>query len=122
MANSSPSTLTKAQLDTLQAQLIQAREQIVGRAKTAAADGASEHDVGDAMDAATQANDAEAAVARTERDNLRLANIDHALSKFERGEYGVSEDSGEPIGFGRLKAIPWARLTVQEEEALAKRR
>ena len=66
----------------------------------------------------------EETAARTDpRTRPGLAAIERvARQEFERGEYGVSELSGEPIGFGRLsEAIPWARLTVQEEEDIARR-
>lgn len=118
----SPSELTKAQLDTLRAQLITLRDQILGRQRNAPPVSARQPDVGDDMDQADRTSEREEAGARNERERARLAEIDRALAKFDRDEYGISEDSGEPIGFGRLHALPWARLTVAEEEALQKRR
>lgn len=47
----------------------------------------------------------------------QLEDIEHALAKMDNGTYGVSEGNGEPIPVGRLKARPWARYTVEEEEA-----
>jgi DnaK suppressor protein len=41
-----------------------------------------------------------------------LKDVDHALTKFERGTFGVCERCGEPIGAERLEAIPWARLCI----------
>src|SRR5690242_5732390 len=43
-----------------------------------------------------------------ESERALLAQIERALEKLENGTYGVSEESGEPIGFDRLRAIPWA--------------
>jgi DnaK suppressor protein len=51
-------------------------------------------------------------------DDALLGEIDRALRKIEAGNYGVSEDSGEPIGLDRLEAIPWTRRTAAEEERL----
>jgi DnaK suppressor protein len=51
-----------------------------------------------------------------EAERTLLAQITRALRKFEDGSYGVSEESGEPIGFDRLRAIPWATLTVRDQE------
>jgi DnaK suppressor protein len=51
-----------------------------------------------------------------ESERKLLAQIDRALRKFDDGSYGVSEESGEPIGFERLQAIPWATLTVRDQE------
>lgn len=42
-----------------------------------------------------------------------IEEIDHALSKFDGGTYGICEVSGEPIPKERLEAIPWAREKVE---------
>lgn len=42
-----------------------------------------------------------------------IDEIDHALSKFASGTYGICEVSGEPIPKERLEAIPWAREKVE---------
>ena len=41
-----------------------------------------------------------------------LRDVDDALAKVERGEYGVCESCGEPIGEARLEAMPAARLCI----------
>jgi DnaK suppressor protein len=53
-------------------------------------------------------------LAETER--RLLLQIDRALRKLDDGTYGVSENSGEPIGFPRLRAIPWAVLSAVDQE------
>jgi DnaK suppressor protein len=75
----------------------------------------------DPMDAATRAEEEaeRLGLARHERD--LLAEIDRALAKIEAGGYGVSELSGRPIPIERLRAVPWARLTADEEERRARR-
>lgn len=42
-----------------------------------------------------------------------IEEIDHALTKFDEGTYGICEVSGEPIPEERLEAIPWAREKVE---------
>lgn len=54
-----------------------------------------------------------------ERDRELLGEVLHALRKFDAGTYGLSEASGRPIASKRLRAVPWARLTVDEAERLA---
>ena len=51
-----------------------------------------------------------------ERDRLagRLATIERALVKIERGHYGYSDVSGKRISLERLVAEPDAACTVQE--------
>ena len=114
--------LSVAELRTLRAALLAGREELLGHPHPSKSQESSAPEVGDAMDRADHVSEVEEAGARTERDRTRRAEIDHALAKLDRGEYGVSEDSGEPIGIGRLRVLPWARLTVKEEEALEKRR
>lgn len=41
-----------------------------------------------------------------------LAEIDRALAKFDRGEYGLCENCGEPIAEPRLEAMPAARFCI----------
>ncbi len=115
------SELTQEQLDTLKAQLETAKLELGDRAKSPPETTSQQRpEVGDAMDAADRASETEESGARNERDTARLADVEHALGKFDKDEYGVSEDSGEPIGYGRLHALPWARFTVAEEEAREK--
>jgi len=49
-----------------------------------------------------------------ERERTLLAEIDHALAKFDAGSYGLSEKGGLPIPYERLSAIPWARQGTDE--------
>jgi DnaK suppressor protein len=44
------------------------------------------------------------------RSNLR--DVEHALTKMERGTYGECERCHEPISLERLEALPWARLCI----------
>ncbi|WP_310631180.1 TraR/DksA family transcriptional regulator [Paraburkholderia sp.] len=47
----------------------------------------------------------------------RIADIQRALEKIADGTYGFSDQSGDPIPVERLKALPEAVLTVQEQSA-----
>lgn len=51
-----------------------------------------------------------------ERIRYQLMEIDTALSKMERGTYGVCEETEEPIEPARLLAIPWTRLSIEGAE------
>ena len=42
-----------------------------------------------------------------------LHEIDHALERMAAGEYGICEVTGKPIPVERLRAIPWATMTVE---------
>ena len=49
-------------------------------------------------------------------NDLRISDIERALQKIADGTYGFSDLSGDPIPVERLKAVPEAILTVQEQE------
>jgi len=51
-----------------------------------------------------------------------LREVDHALSKFETGDYGLCEGTEEPIAKRRLLSQPWARYSVQYQEQLERER
>ncbi len=51
-------------------------------------------------------------------DRLRrqLMEIEYALARIDNGNYGVCEETDEPIENDRLKAIPWTRLSIEGAE------
>ena len=44
-----------------------------------------------------------------------LEEVDAALARIREGRYGISQVSGEPIGYERLAVIPWARVRADED-------
>ena len=51
------------------------------------------------------------------REDLRkdLASLERAEARLAEGNYGLSVESGEPISDDRLRALPTAERTVEEE-------
>jgi DnaK suppressor protein len=78
-------------------------------------------DVEDETDAASRANNEAELVSLAEAGHQRLREIERALAKLDAGTYGVDEESGEPIGYPRLAAIPWARFAVSRQEQRQRR-
>jgi DnaK suppressor protein len=78
-------------------------------------------EVEDEADAAARAGDEDRLVRMAEAEHDRVAEIDHALSKFDTGEYGLDEDTDEPIGYPRLKLVPWARFAASTQEVRERR-
>jgi DnaK suppressor protein len=70
------------------------------------------------MDRAESAGELDDRAQRAGRESDLLEEIEAALLRMEDGSYGLSEDSGEPIGYARLQAVPWARRTAREEEEI----
>jgi DnaK suppressor protein len=75
----------------------------------------------DPMDAATRAEEEAERLGLAQHERILLTEIDRALTKMKAGTYGVSELSGRPIPIERLRAVPWARLTAEEEEQRTRR-
>lgn len=51
-----------------------------------------------------------------ERLRSQLLDIEIALSKIDRGIYGLCEETEEPIEIERLLALPWTRLSIEGAE------
>ena len=45
----------------------------------------------------------------------QLAEVEHALAKFDLGTYGICERCGRPIPLARLRVLPEARYDVEYE-------
>lgn len=76
---------------------------------------------GDTPDAADLAKDiVDRQVDRSTLEGIRqeLAEVEAALQRIDDGTYGVSEISGQPIPDERLRAIPYARTLVEEQQLL----
>ncbi len=46
----------------------------------------------------------------------QIMEIEFALARIHSGEYGICEETQEPIEQERLLAIPWTRLSVEGAE------
>ncbi len=53
-------------------------------------------------------------VAVHDKLQITLADVERALAKDAEGSYGTCDECGKPIGDGRLEALPWAVLCVED--------
>jgi DnaK suppressor protein len=102
--------MLRAALESKRAELLRARE------RNLSAGTHSEDPLADPMDAAQRATEEAELLALASQERALLARIDRALAKISDGTYGVSELTGRPIPIERLRAVPWAQLTADEEE------
>mgnify|MGYP001007937320 FL=1 len=51
-----------------------------------------------------------------DRERKLLKKIEQAIDRIDAGEYGYCDETGEPIGIGRLLARPTATLTIEAQE------
>ena len=75
----------------------------------------------DPMDMALRATEEAERLGLAAQERRLLFEIERALAKLDAGTYGVSELSGELIPIERLRAVPWARRTIEEEESRRRR-
>jgi DnaK suppressor protein len=108
------STLTSGQLDELRRRLDGERSRILRMLGTPAPSGTQPDQDSEVEEAAQRETER---VRRTEieiRERALLSDVERALAKLSRGQYGLSEKTGDPIPYERLAAVPWARDAVDE--------
>ena len=71
---------------------------------------------------ATESFEFEKQLALEKQIRDHLADVEHALSKFEKGTYGLCDVCGQPIAPARLEALPQANLCVDCKAKNAKGR
>lgn len=119
------SPLSQAQRDELRRALETKRTQLLGnlRSRTETPEqlaDAGEREPGDAADLAEVSLEDSDCRLLSERDRDLLVEIDRALERWKRGTFGLSEESGRPISFERLRAVPWTRYEADEAERIEK--
>ena len=70
----------------------------------------------DEIDRASMETDKSLDLRTKDRIRKLIAKIDAALDRIEDGTYGYCEETGEPIGLGRLEARPVATLSIEAQE------
>jgi len=70
----------------------------------------------DIADRASQESERTLELRTRDRERKLISKIDSALRRIETEEYGYCEDTGEPIGVGRLIARPIATLSIEAQE------
>src|SRR6204780_2910455 len=81
----------------------------------------------DTYDLASEERDREINFILSDRERVKIKQIDDALDRLDDGSYGVCESCGLEIGEERLEAMPFSRLCRdcqqdQEREAKSQRR
>jgi RNA polymerase-binding transcription factor DksA len=92
------------------------RRDVAEEAEDYSANELSTLDINEPGDAATAIFDKGLGDALDANTLAILAKIDHALSRIDDGTYGICEVTGRPIPVERLRALPWATMTVEAAE------
>ncbi len=76
------------------------------------------NDMKDEIDLASVTIEHELTFRLLDRSRKLLREINHALAKFETGDFGYCEGTGEIIPKKRLELAPWARHSVEHKQNL----
>jgi DnaK suppressor protein len=113
------SGLTEKQTETLYRTLVDQRSRLAEERQAHLDSGRFQIErVAELEEAAAQDTSQSTLIGLAENERVLLLQLDRALRKMDNGTYGVSEISGEPIGFDRLQAVPWAALSAPDQEQL----
>ena len=92
--------LTQQELDEFKQKLLEARKDIIDKAKQAVVSGnihLDKNEMMDEVDLASATVEQNLTFRLLDRDRKLLAEIDYALKKIENGTYGICEGTGEQI-------------------------
>ncbi|MET0285704.1 MAG: TraR/DksA C4-type zinc finger protein [Polyangiales bacterium] len=113
------SGLTSQQIEQLKQRLESERQRILSRGQGHVTDAVEQESrFADEMDEASRDQDAALLLKLADNDRDAVIEIDAALARIADGSYGLSEESGEPIGFARLQIRPWARYSAEDQEQI----
>jgi DnaK suppressor protein len=73
-------------------------------------------EVEDPLDAVTSSQTQAAAATEVSLASDVLLDVREALERIENGTYGKCLDCGRPIEEKRLKAVPWARYCLEDQQ------
>src|SRR5699024_9251296 len=117
-------TLTEKQLAELKEDLLMMKKRLENRTNAEETHDINTDDVSftdnHLADSATEYVDRQTHIAEDHLHDEQLNKVNEALDRMEEGAYGICVDTGEEIPFERLKAIPYAKRTVQAKENLQK--
>jgi DnaK suppressor protein len=109
--------LSAAQIAELRQRLEDEREQLLVRQSSQGDDANTvQLEPGDIQDHASEEARRSLAQRRFHHDEARLKEVEAALLRMDDGSYGVCEETGDEIPWGRLRAEPTVRTTVEAQE------
>jgi DnaK suppressor protein len=108
--------MSPPQLAFFRARLVAERDALLSSAKDTTLHLQDYQATPDPSDRATQEEDHTLELRVRDRERKLLHKIDEAIARIDDGTYGWCEESGEPIGIGRLLARPTATYSVEAQE------
>lgn len=109
--------MNEMQLEYFRQKLLNWKKSLIGQSKDTLDDlrqgGLNQPDQ---IDRASLESDKALELRTRDRARKLISKIDEALKRIEDGVYGYCEDTGEPIGIGRLEVRPVATLSIEAQE------
>jgi DnaK suppressor protein len=103
-------------LKECKSKLLQAKMDLLNRAKESRGDFANDEKGGDEADQTVRVLAEAEMLSQHERLRAQLLEIESALGRIQNGSYGICEETEELIEAERLRAIPWTRLSIEGAE------
>ena len=113
-------TMTKTRKDPYRTLLLKKRDELLAEVRRGPEALATNIQSPDAVEFAIKAAEQDLTARTADLRSRILKEIDRALERVARGNYGVCESCGEDISPARLKALPWARYCVQCQEIISR--
>ncbi len=108
--------MNPAQLAFFRDRLAKMRDELLENAASTGANLRENELVADLADRATVEEEHALELRVRDRERKLIKKIEEALGRIEEGEYGWCEETGDPIGIGRLLARPTATLSIDAQE------
>lgn len=108
--------MNPAQLEFFRDRLTKMRDGLLDNAANTGANLRENELVADPADRATVEEEHALELRVRDRERKLLKKIDEALGRIAEGDYGWCEETGDPIGIGRLLARPTATLSIDAQE------
>jgi DnaK suppressor protein len=106
----------KSVIEICRQKLLSAKSDLLNRMQTHLLDFSERETGGDEVDQSVSQLAENNMFVSHQRMRFQLLEIELALSRIERGNFGICEETDEPIEAQRLLAIPWTRLSIEGAE------
>ena len=108
--------MNPAQLAFFRDRLARMRDELLENAASTGANLRENELVADPADRATVEEEHALELRVRDRERKLIKKIEEALGRIDEGEYGWCDETGDPIGIGRLLARPTATLSIDAQE------
>ena len=108
--------MNPAQMEFFRLRLSLMRDELLENAASTGANLRENELVADPADRATVEEEHALELRVRDRERKLIKKIEEALGRIAEGDYGWCEETGDPIGIGRLLARPTATLSIDAQE------